>query len=811
MKQQKVNILYLGILLVFAALLTSCQRASRAPEQPLVLLPQPGASPVVALTPTPIPTPAPTATPLPLSRVENGDRALFYGDWEKALKEFTTAFESSDDPQVQEAALLGIGQAWMLGRNDYEAEKALQRLLTEYPEAPQIADAYFHLGQMYQRQEEYAKAVEAYSQYIGLRAGVIDAVVLTRRGDAYFALADYPAASADYQAALAAPGLQDTIQLRLKLARAYALAGDTPTALSLYDDLAQRASDHPTLSLILLRKAEIFAADGETEKANQTYMQVVNSYPTTYNAYLALSELVDKGVAVDELLRGIIDYHAGQYGVALAAFDRYLQNNPADAAAAHYYYGLTHRALGESEKAIQRWDKVISDFPNHSYWDEAWEEKAYTQWAFLGDYSAAVKTLMEFAESASGHPRAAEFLFDAALVAERDRKLEQAIEIWERLASYYPNDERVPRSIFLAGISRYRLGQFELASQTFQRYLGLSTSLTDKTTAYFWIGKAQEKTGQTAQARANWETLAGMDPTGYYSERARDLLHNRAPFTPPRGYDLTSDPLVEQSKAEAWLRTTFGLPAESDLSGLGDLAIEPGLQRGLELWRLGLWDEARAEFEQLRLLNQDDPLNSYRLARFLAQLGMYRPAVMAARQVLNLALMDDAQTLSAPLYFNRIRFGTYYSDLVIPLAQEYGFHPLFLFSIIRQESLFESFVRSSAGARGLMQIMPATGKELAQNQDWLEDYQDDDLFRPMVNLRLGVIYLHKQRQAFNGNLYATLAAYNGGPGNAAAWLKLAPDDPDLFLEVVRYPETRNYIRHIYEIFSIYRMIYDRSP
>jgi len=59
----------------------------------------------------------------------------------------------------------------------------------------------------------------------------------------------------------------------------------------------------------------------------------------------------------------------------------------------------------------------------------------------------------------------------------------------------------------------------------------------------------------------------------------------------------------------------------------------------------------------------------------------------------------------------------------------------------------------------------------------------------------------------NGHIYAALAAYNGGPGNAVIWKQLAGDDPDLFLEIVRFEETRDYIRNIYEIFVIYRRLY----
>ena len=88
----------------------------------------------------------------------------------------------------------------------------------------------------------------------------------------------------------------------------------------------------------------------------------------------------------------------------------------------------------------------------------------------------------------------------------------------------------------------------------------------------------------------------------------------------------------------------------------------------------------------------------------------------------------------------------------MPLADDYGFHPLFLYALIRQESLFEGFVNSSAGARGLMQIIPATGAEIAGNLGWPQNYTSDDLYRPLVSLRYGVDYLDRQRKLFDGNL-----------------------------------------------------------
>jgi soluble lytic murein transglycosylase len=187
---------------------------------------------------------------------------------------------------------------------------------------------------------------------------------------------------------------------------------------------------------------------------------------------------------------------------------------------------------------------------------------------------------------------------------------------------------------------------------------------------------------------------------------------------------------------------------------------------------------------------------------------LYRSAIFAARQVLTLAGLDEhSASLSAPPYFNHVRYGPYYADLIVPNAETHGIHPLILFSIVRQESLFEGFIDSTAGAQGLMQIIPSTGASIARDIGWPSPFELEDLYRPNVSVRLGTEYIASNRRLLGGDTYATLAAYNAGPGNASAWQELAPSDPDLFLEVVRFQETRDYIRFIYEIYATYRTLY----
>ena len=132
-------------------------------------------------------------------------------------------------------------------------------------------------------------------------------------------------------------------------------------------------------------------------------------------------------------------------------------------------------------------------------------------------------------------------------------------------------------------------------------------------------------------------------------------------------------------QAESWLRSTFALPENENLSDPGSLAFDTRFIRGTEFWNLGLYNEARIEFENLRIEIANDPANTYRLANHLIELGLYRSGIIAARQVLTLAGYDDAGTFNAPIYFNRLRFGLYYQDLILPVSQDHNFNPLFLF------------------------------------------------------------------------------------------------------------------------------------
>jgi soluble lytic murein transglycosylase len=765
-------------------------------------------TPVYTATPTLPPTPTPTPTLPPAQRIHQADRSVFLGDYQQAQKEYQAALKTANDPETQAAGLLGTAYTFYLMGNCTTANQGLTSLIERFPSSPQRANAYFFMAKCYESLNNPAKAAEMYNSYLQLRPGLLDPYINELRGDALAAAADHAGAIAAYQTALESKPMGDTTELNIKIGKAYNAQADYNAAVRTFMEIYNTTQNPLVKAQMNLLAGNAYLALGLQEQAFARFNDSVSNYPRTYDAYSGLVVLVNSSVPVDPVERGIVDYYAGKYGLAIDIFNVAIKKGD-HTGAPHHFKALALREQKQYEAAIKEWDNLIKDHPGDKYWAPAWDEKAYTQWAYLDKFEPGAKTLLEFVGRAPDSESAPQFLFDAGYIMERDNKLPQAAAIWEQLFDQYPANDLAYRGLFLAGLAYYRQGDYEKALTTFQRGLALGGSTEEQAAGYLWVGKTQKASGNEQAAKTAWETAVLRDPGGYYSVRANELLNGAQPFTPVSDLDLGYDLSKERPDAEAWLRKTFNIAADVNLDDLGPLASDVRLQRGEALWQLGLYEDSRNQYEALRQSLEQDALNSYRLLDHLLEKGFYRLAIVTSRQILTLAGMDDAATLKAPLYFNHIRFGPYYREQVLEAARDQKLDPIFVFSVIRQESMFEGFIHSSAGARGLMQLMPGTGKESADMLRWPPDYKEDDLYRPVVNIPLGASYLRRQ-MAYMGDPYGALAAYNAGPGNAKIWQSISADDPDLFLEIIRFQETRRYIRQIAENAAIYKQLYQRK-
>ena len=766
----------------------------------------PTATPSPSLSPSQTPSSTPLPTPVPASRNEAARSALVNGDWVLAEREFERVIVGSDDPFVIGEALHGRGEALLRDAQLAEAEQAFADFLSSYPDHPRVPSALILRAQTYNLLGNHGAAAADYESYLGERPGVIDLYVREWLGDALRQDFRPLEAIPHYESAMLSPGQFNVLGLGIKIGRAYLEAGEYEQALEQFDRIYVQSTDAVTRATMNFLAGEALEAMGDLDGMYAHYLDSFENYPAAFDTYLGLIRLVEDGVPVEDYQRGLVDYYAGAYGPAVVAFDRALAAIPS--ATAYYYRGLSQLELGAPALALQDLESATLNYPSDPVWPDAMTAKARTEWAWLDRYSTAVETYLELAEERPQSSVAADALFAAGRTAERSNDLGRAADIWLRLAEEYAANSLAPEGAFEAGVVRYRLGDFADAERAFGRSLDLAATTAQVARANLWIGRTRLALEDNEGAQAAWAAARNADPSGYYSLRAEHLAEGTPPFEGSGAFSFSTDLEAERQFAEDWLRRTFGIEAEDPLTELGPvLASDPRLVRGLELWNLGLLEEARAELSALRSSLSADPEGTYRLMHTLLELGLYRESIIASRQILDLAGMDDAATLQGPIYFNRIRFGPYFGDIILPEAARYGLDGLFLLSVVRQESLFEGFATSVAAARGLMQVIPSTGESIASQLGWPPDYEARDLYRPIVSVRFGTQYLSTQRDRFDGDLFAALAAYNGGPGNSIAWMELAPDDPDLFLEVIRFSETHRYIQVIYEVFEIYKDLY----
>jgi soluble lytic murein transglycosylase len=165
------------------------------------------------------------------------------------------------------------------------------------------------------------------------------------------------------------------------------------------------------------------------------------------------------------------------------------------------------------------------------------------------------------------------------------------------------------------------------------------------------------------------------------------------------------------------------------------------------------------------------------------------------------------QTLSglsrAPLSLWRLAYPQPYEEHVLSAADEFDVDPLLLWAIMYQESRYDPEALSWARAQGLMQLMPTTAEWAAEEAD--PSFSPLDVYDPEANIRLGAWYVRWLLDYFDGDLELAVVAYNGGPGNAAAWDERAERREDFF-RWIGYGESREYLTRVLTAYHIYRTL-----
>ena len=269
----------------------------------------------------------------------------------------------------------------------------------------------------------------------------------------------------------------------------------------------------------------------------------------------------------------------------------------------------------------------------------------------------------------------------------------------------------------------------------------------------YWHGIALLRTGDQAAARLVLDALA--QERSFYGFLAADELG--------LDYALVDTEIV------------------ADETVIAELANRPSLVRARELFLVGLDGRGRSEWDAV--IAYLSPQQKTQAAILASRWQWHSRAIAAAASV---GEYDDLS----------LRYPLPYEELFRRHAAQASISTTWAYGIARSESLFMRDVRSSAGAIGLMQLMPATGRQVAREIK-LPYSGIDTLTNPQHNIRLGTSYLGKMVDRFGGNRVLATAAYNAGPHRVDRWLpETGTIDARIWIENIPFNETRKYVRRV---------------
>jgi len=361
-------------------------------------------------------------------------------------------------------------------------------------------------------------------------------------------------------------------------------------------------------------------------------------------------------------------------------------------------------------------------------------------------------------------------------VLEAERNPSRAHELLSLLAASGHRPAAADEVVLALGLRLYEGNRFTEAASLLEAYAVGHPRPAPRQQALYWAGLSLGRAGDMERRNELLRAAQAADPISYYGARAARLAG--LPFLPeefPAGPEDSAEVWGEElANAVIRLRVHVGVPTS------GSYAFElERLTRYFGGKKGGLHALGEA------MVVGGIPLQAARFVRMVAG--------------------DPGGTWDARLL--RTAFPFPYEEEIRRSAREAGLDPHFVAGLIRQESLFQASIRSHAGATGLMQIMPATGRGLAR-QMGIQGFRVEDLEHPETNLAMGTRYIAEQLRRYGGREADALAAYNAGPGRMNGWRTLpAYRDPDLWVERIPFSETRGYVKAVTLNWSIYSSLY----
>jgi len=541
-------------------------------------------------------------------------------------------------------------------------------------------------------------------------------------------------------------------------------------------------------------------AAGDMAAAAAYYQRVYYGYPLSPNAPEAESSLErlrqSLGAAYPPpmpatmLERADKLMQAGEYGKARSEFRSLVEELDGEQRElAQVGIGLVDYTRGQTRPAYSYLASLRVDSP------EADAKRLYYLVACARRVDEKTEMLSFVDELARRHPKS-QWRLGALIWAANDYLLENDSASYEPLfrACYesFPGEQRASYCHWKIVWNAY-LRRDPRAADLFREHLKLFPNSDKIEAALFFLGRLSEREGDLPVARGSYDAIVQRFPGHFYAVMARERL---------------SDRRIAQARSGGAGNglESFRLPRPSTAPDFQPAAgSRVRIERGRLLARAGLTALAEAELRFGAANGGQAHVLALELARVASQQGEYGRSIRYIKGVFPgyLSLPRDL----APGEFWRLAFPVPYRRELERYCRIHKLDLWLVAGLIRQESEFDPKALSRAGARGLMQVLPSTGRQLSRKLG-VRRFGTSMLNSPEFNIRLGTYYFRRLLDEHSGRIEPALASYNGGKTRVDSWLAWGTFEEAVeFIETIPISETRNYVQAVLRNAAVYRELY----